>query len=36
VPQLAWLTLATASGTVQALANPDPLLGTGAAKSKRV
>ena len=31
VPQLAWLTLATASGTVQALANPDPLLGTPAA-----
>lgn len=31
VPQLAWLTIATVSGTVQALANPDPLLGTGAA-----
>ncbi len=30
-PQLAWLTLATAAGTVQALANPDPLLGTDAA-----
>lgn len=31
LPQLAWLVLATASGTVQALANPDPLLRTPAA-----
>jgi tryptophan-rich sensory protein len=30
VPQLAWLALAAPSGTVQALANPDPLLGTRA------
>jgi tryptophan-rich sensory protein len=29
-PQLAWLCLAAPAGTVQALANPDPLLGTKA------
>jgi tryptophan-rich sensory protein len=29
-PQLAWLCLAAPVGTVQALANPDPLLGTKA------
>jgi tryptophan-rich sensory protein len=29
-PQLAWLCLAAPAGTVQALANPDPLLKTGA------
>lgn len=31
LPQLAWLGLAAPSGTVQALANPDPLFGTKAA-----
>ncbi len=29
-PQLAWLCLAAPAGTVQALANPDPLLGSAA------
>lgn len=34
LPQLAWLGLAAPSGTVQALANPDPLFGTKAALPK--
>ena len=33
-PQLLWLCLAAPVGTVQALANPDPLLGTPAALPK--
>jgi translocator protein len=34
LPQLAWLGLAAPSGTVQALANPDPLFGSAAAFPK--